>query len=100
MKPLDSGMVHAQITDVEWQAMHKVWEQEGGSPSDFPETEAVRILVEIRARALKIESNAVQSLARAIGEGRQTPRRHQRLLLWLILAAAVIMALLYFITAR
>jgi hypothetical protein len=62
-----------QVSTKEWEAVKLAW----NSDKPIPEHEAVRLLVEIRARKIDLEAEFASLATRGIAEGRRTPRRHQ-----------------------
>lgn len=62
-----------QMSAEEWEAVKLAW----NSDMPIPEHEAVRLLVEIRARKFDLEAEFASLATRGIAEGRRTPRRHQ-----------------------
>lgn len=82
----------------EWEAMQLVWEREGNSGAPITEAEAVRILVEIRARKAEIEAKASSLADQAMRENRRQPRRHQRFALLMLMAAFALAAAAYLVS--
>ena len=61
------------MSSEEWEAVKLAWNSE----QPIPEHEAVRLLVEIRARKANLETEFASIAVKGIAEVRRTPRRHQ-----------------------